>query len=97
MYEEIVKTAVAPAPVPIPTPAPAPVVVPTPLVTQPTVQPAVTPPSYVNRKNFIPTVSDLVNTRKAIGGSGVFQDTGRSFGGGGSTVKVDAPIYRYRH
>jgi hypothetical protein len=97
MYEEIVNTAVAPAPVPIPTPVPAPVVVPTPLVTQPTVQPAVTPPSYVNRKNFIPTVSDLVNTRKAIGGSGVFQDTGFSTVGGGSTVKVDAPIYRYRH
>ena len=89
MYEEIVKTAVAPTPVPIPTPAPVPTpapaplqvpVISSPLVTHPTVQPAVAPPSYVNRKNFIPTVSDLVNTRKSIGGS-----------------KVDAPIYRFRH
>tara|TARA_R100001594_G_scaffold14535_1_gene30940 strand:- start:632 stop:1714 length:1083 start_codon:yes stop_codon:yes gene_type:complete len=73
-----------------------PVVAPTPVVA-PVVTPPIPTPTVSG--SLIPTVSDAVKkkSKRTIGGSGVFQDTGLSFGGGGSTVKVDAPIYRFRH
>ena len=77
-----------------------PVVDPTPVVA-PVVAPVIAPPipTPTVSGSLIPKVSDAVKkkSKRTIGGSGVFQDTGLSFGGGGSTVKVDAPIYRFRH
>jgi hypothetical protein len=67
MYEEIVKTAVAPAPVPIPAPAPAPVVVP--VIPAPVIQPPVIAPPTVNiRPSLIPKVSSIVKKRPSGGG-----------------------------